>query len=331
MSLRIIKAGVMDTIQDAGRYGFRHLGINPAGSMDQYAMRIANILVGNKPGEPVIELHFPASAIFFEQPALIAITGGDFTPTVNAENIPLLQPVLINRFGILQFEGMRSGSRAYVAIRGGLKISKWLNSYSTHLRAIAGGFNGRILAKDDEIGISQLDESYIRAIEKKEFLVFPWKADNKNDQSASNEILILPGNEWDLLTNESKDKFLGQTYTITANSDRMGYRLDSKELLSVLSNQDMISSAVSFGTVQLLPDGKLIVLMADHQATGGYPKLAHVISAHHSRLAQMKAGDRFNFSITDLQDAEDMFIAQQQHLIQLENGCRYRLEQFLKS
>jgi len=330
MSLRIIKAGVMDTVQDAGRYGFRHLGINPSGAMDQYAMRLANILVGNKPDEAVLELHFPAASIFFEQPALIAITGADFTPTINAENIPLYQPILINRFGILQFEGIRSGARTYVSIRGGLTLTRWLNSFSTHLRANAGGYKGRSLAKDDEIDTPEPEPLLSKTLEKKEFLVFPWKVDPQNDQYKMREVFVLPGNEWDLLTNESKDKFLEQDYTITLNSDRMGYSLESTQSLAVVSKKEIISSAVSFGTVQLLPDGKLVVLMADHQATGGYPKLAHVISAHHSRLAQLKAGDSIHFQITELSQAEEMLFDQQQHLLQLENGCRYRLEQFLK-
>lgn len=118
------------------------------------------------------------------------------------------------------------------------------------------------------------------------------------------------------------------SFVITNQSDRMGYRLNNLPL-PVMSNEEVISSGVSFGTVQLLPDGKLIILMADHQTTGGYPRVAHVISAHHSRLAQMKAGDKMHFQLTDQQTAEELLIKQQLHLRQLQNACKFRLEEFL--
>lgn len=320
----------MDTIQDAGRYGYRYLGINPSGAMDHYALSVANFLTGNSSNDAVIELHFPAASVFFEQPALIAITGADFSPTINAEEVPMYQPILINKFGILQFEGFKKGARAYLAVSGGLNISKWLNSFSTHLRASAGGLNGKGLQKDDEIPLNGLNESYKRILGKEEFIVLPWKADDVKNENTDNEILVLPGNEWGLLSNQAKDDFLNQSYTITINSDRMGYRLDTKQPLFSESKSEMISSAVSFGTVQLLPDGKLIVLMADHQATGGYPKLAHVITAHHSKLAQMKAGDKFHFGITSIEKAEEMMIERYTHLGQLQNGCKYRLQNFIE-
>jgi antagonist of KipI len=109
----------------------------------------------------------------------------------------------------------------------------------------------------------------------------------------------------------------------------MGYRLKGKSL-SAVTTEEVISSAVDFGTVQLLPDGHLILLMADHQTTGGYPRIAHVISAHHSRMAQLKPGEKIRFRITDLQMAEDLLIRQEQHLLQLQNACSFRLLEFFK-
>jgi antagonist of KipI len=328
MSLRIIKAGVLDTVQDAGRYGYRHLGINPTGVMDKYAMQVANILVGNSPAEAVIEMHFPPASFFFEQPALIALSGADFRPTLNADEIPVLQPILVNKFGILQFEAMNKGARAYLSIRGGLKIAPWLNSCSTHLKASAGGYQGRNLLKDDEIGFNPLEAPFMNELEKKEFRVLPWKADDRWSENNNREVLVLPGNEWDMLTEQSKRQFRQQSFTITPGSDRMGYRLNAGPLATI-SNEEVVSSAVDCGTVQLLPDGKLILLMADHQTTGGYPRVAHVIAAHHSRVAQMKGGDKIRFAITEQQTAEDMMIQQQQHLQQLQNACSFRLQQYL--
>jgi antagonist of KipI len=329
MSLRIIKAGVLDTIQDRGRYGYQHLGINPTGVMDKLSAQIGNILVGNPSKQAVIEIHYPASDFFFEEPALIAITGADFSPHVNADPIPCLQPLLISKYSILQFYGVKKGARAYLAIQGGFDIPQWLNSYSTHVKANAGGFKGRALQKYDEIALASVyDLSSL--LGKKEFHVLPWKADANWEGATVNEkeILVLPGNEWDWFTDQSKQQFQQQSFTIGSQSDRMGYRINA-EKLSVQINEEMISSAVSFGTVQLLPDGQLTILMADHQTSGGYPRVAHVISAHHSRLAQLKAGEMLQFKLTDLQTAEELFIKQQQHLLQLQNACQFRLDEFL--
>jgi antagonist of KipI len=327
MNLRVIKPGVFDTVQDMGRYGWQHLGINPGGAMDKLSAQVANILVGNETNEAVIEIHFPASAFFFEQPSLVAVSGADFSASVNGEEIPCRRPVLVSKYSILQFHRIENGARAYLAVHGGLDILPWLNSFSTLLKANAGGYNGRVLQKDDEIAFrTTVDLSALLA--KKEFEVLPWRADNDWGNNNTDEILVLPGNEWNRLNDQSKEKFFEQGFLITNHSDRMGYHLKSKPL-STVTNEEVVSSAVSFGTVQLLPDGQLIVLMADHQTTGGYPRIAHVISAHHSRLAQMKPGEQFTFRFTDQQTAEELIIKQQQHLLQLQNACKFKLDSLL--
>lgn len=327
MNLRIIKPGVQDTIQDMGRYGWQHLGINPGGVMDKMSAAIANILVGNKQGEAVIELHFPAAAFFFEQPALIALSGADFSASVNGEEVPSLCPILLNKFSILQFHRVEKGARAYLAIHGGLHVAPWLNSSSTHLKAGVGGYKGRVLQKDDEIGFGkQVDFSSL--VGKKEFEILPWRAHTDWGDDPEKEIMVLQGNEWNWLKEKARNEFTQHAFAITNQSDRMGYRLKS-EPLATHNGQEVISSAVNFGTVQLLPDGQLIVLMADHQTTGGYPRIAHVISAHHSRLAQVKAGESIRFRFTDQQTAEELFMKQQRHLLQLQNACSFKLEELL--
>jgi len=332
MSIKIIKAGIQDTIQDLGRYGHQHLGINPAGAMDKYAMQVANILAGNKTDEAVIEMHFPASVFMFTQPALIALGGAGFSASINGEPVPNLHSIIVGKNDVLQFLKPINGARAYLAVRGGFVIQKWMNSYSTHMKANSGGYKGRALQKDDEVLLRQ---PLYFSLKLNDFTVLPWQADvnflsgstmGSNDQK---EIFVLPGNEWERLTTESKENFLMTSFVITNQSDRMGYRLNNIPL-PVMTNEEIISSGVSFGTVQLLPDGKLIILMADHQTTGGYPRIAHVISAHHSKMAQMKAGDKIHFRLTDQQTAEELFIKQHQHLQQLKNACTFRLEQFFK-
>ena len=138
----------------------------------------------------------------------------------------------------------------------------------------------------------------------------------------------MQGSEWDWLDKASQEKFLKNPFFISPNSDRMGYRLASEPLHSA-TKTELVSSAVNFGTIQLLPDGQLIILMADHQTTGGYPRLGNIISAQLSTLAQMKAGDKIQFKFTDHQVAENLILKQQQHLMQLEIACKLRLENYI--
>lgn len=323
MSVSIIKAGVLDTIQDLGRYGHQHLGINPSGAMDKYSMQVANALVGNKPGEAVIEMHFPASVFLFSKPATIAVAGGDFSASINSDPVPHLHPLIVCKNDVLQFHKPVSGARAYLAVAGGFALTPWLNSYSTHLKAGVGGFQGRALRKNDELFFRK---EFNHTIKKNGYTVLPWQADTGFGDTQK-EINVLQGTEWNRLTTGSKENFTMTSFVITQQSDRMGYRLNNIPM-PVMTNEELISTAVSFGTVQLLPDGKLIILMADHQTTGGYPRVAYVISAHHSRLAQLQPGDKIRFRFTSQLKAEELFMKQQQHLLQLQNACKFRLEEY---
>lgn len=326
MSLRIIKGGIQDTIQDLGRFGFQHLGINPGGAMDKLSAQIANALVGNRTDDAVIEMHFPAAEIFFEHPALIAISGADFMASVNGDEVPCLHPIAVSKYSILQFYRLRTGARVYLSVRGGFDIPEWYNSYSTNLKAGAGGFKGKTLQKDDEIHIrAHADPGGL--LGKKEYHIFPWKA-SMNWNGEEENILVVAGNEWNKLTSKSKDRFLQKPFLITNQSDRMGYRLHGKAL-TMKKDQELVSSAVCFGTIQLLPEGQPIVLMADHQTTGGYPRIAHVISAHHSRMAQLRVGESLQFEMTDQLNAEKLLLKQHHHLLQLQNACKFRLEEVL--
>ncbi|HET9823980.1 MAG TPA: biotin-dependent carboxyltransferase family protein [Chitinophagaceae bacterium] len=328
MSLKIIKAGVFDTIQDLGRYGFQHLGINPGGAMDRFAAQAVNTLLGNNIHESVIELHFPSSIFLFEKEAMIAIGGGDFTATINGEDIPLWQPIVIAKNSLLQFQKWKQGARCYLALREKLKIDKWLNSYSTNVKAAAGGFNGRALQKDDLIQYKEKND-YAVLLHDNDFLTLPWKADVLWTDAPINRIAVTQGHEWDWLGEEAKSKFLTAPFTIGSLADRMGYRLQST--LQAIRRDDLVSSVVSFGTIQLLPNGELIILMADHQTTGGYPRIGHVVSAHLPILAQKQPGDKIYFRLTEQQNAEELLLAQNQHLRQLQDACKLRLDKFFRT
>ncbi len=326
MSLKISKAGILDTIQDMGRFGYQQLGINLTGTMDKYAAAMTNILVGNKMNEAVIEMHFPAPAILFEEPTVIALSGADFNATINGRPIPIDHPVIVNADTLLQFQSIKSKNRCYLAIRGGMKLSKWLNSYSTNLKAEAGGFCGRRLMKDDVIELNDISD--LKLNNETDFKILNWQANEDFGMQRTEELMVIQGSEWNWLDDISRQKFLKNPFFISPNSDRMGYRLAS-ECLQTVTKTELVSSAVGFGTIQLLPDGQLIILMADHQTTGGYPRLGNVISVHLPLLAQMKAGDMLRFKFTDHETAEDLLLKQQQHLTQLEIACKLRLEKYI--
>lgn len=326
MNLIITRAGIHDTIQDKGRLGFRHLGINAGGVMDKAAAAMTNSLVGNDFDEAVIEMHFPASEFLFTQPALIAIGGADFSATINGKSVPNLHPVLVNSQSVLQFKQSISGARAYLAVWGGFNVSKWLNSYSTNLQVAAGGYNGRRLLSNDRLSCNSIEHTG-EILVQNDFSVLPWFASNADEYVYNEPMLVLPGNEWGHLSASSQNIFAEQPFIISRQADKMGYQLQG-ESLTAENKSELLSTAVSFGTMQLLPNGQLILLMADHQSTGGYPRIAHVISAHHSRLAQMKPGESIRFQFTELQIAETLFFKQQQDLQQLQNACKLKLEEF---
>ncbi|MES2327975.1 MAG: biotin-dependent carboxyltransferase family protein [Bacteroidota bacterium] len=326
MSLHIIKHGLLDLVQDAGRYGYQHLGINPGGVMDSIAMRVANILVGNDPSEAVIEMHFPAAEIEFEETVLIALAGADFSASVDGKEIPALTPVVIQKASVLHFGKKQNGARIYLATHGGFAADEWLGSYSTHTKVKAGGFEGRALQKNDRITLKEKKQPALAA--EQTVQIFPWRA-NVSDMYRKDSFRFIPGNEYWSLDETSKHKLGKETFVISRENDRMGYRLGAVSL-QMMATTELISTAVARGTMQLLPDGQLIILMADHQTTGGYPRVGHIITADISSLAQMQAGEKFTLEHVTLADAENLLLKQQMDLQQLQNACNFRLQEYLR-
>lgn len=312
MPIKFIRPGLFTTVQDLGRPGYRSMGISPGGAMDTFAAIAANLLVGNEEWSPVIEMHFPAPAILFGEEAVVSITGADFGVQVDDQPAASWQTLVIARNQLLSFPKNRYGSRAYLAIRGGLNLAPWLNSFSTHCSAVAGGYHGRALKKDDNIGLLQS-----RSPGPVNILTTPAEAIDRAYQPAS-LIRCIPGPEWGLLPEASRSMFSDMVFTVTAQSDRMGYRLLA-DSLAMNNPFSMISSPVDFGTVQLLPNGQLIVLMADHQTTGGYPRIAGVITADLPRTAQLPIHSTFRFEVTNLETASEALFSMAAMLEPLKN------------
>ena len=329
MAFSIIKPGLLDTIQDTGRHGFGNWGISPGGAMDSYAAQVANLLVGNSNEEGVIEIHFPGPQILFEQNTLIAITGADFSPTINDEIIPRWQPVVVRKNTVLHFPTLVQGSRCYLSVHGGYCIKKWLNSYSTSLKAGAGGWGGMPLKKGDELPFNE-NTIYFAGLLKEEsnFEVLPWRVNTDKVYQFPHEVGFIPGHEWSLLSASSQTAFLENNFLIHPSSDRMVYQLKGSAL-DLERPLELVSSAVSFGTVQLLPDGQLIVLMADHQTTGGYPRIAHVITAHLPKLAQLRPSDVIQFKHIDMETAGQWLVSRQKELHILQRSCMDHLNEMV--
>ncbi len=267
--------------------------------MDRTAVRLINTLLGNDAGEAVLEMHFPAPQIIFEANAVAAIGGADFAPTLDGQRLENWRPFIVKKGSVLKFTGKITGNRAYLALKGGFKTDEWLGSASTNLAVGIGGFKGHKLEHGDSIPIKAKVKSK--------------KA--KADYRISNSLIphysrfptvrILPGAEFEFLSERGREMLLHQDFTISTNSNRMGFRLTG-EPITLAEPCESISSAVDFGTIQLLPDGQLIVLMADHQTAGGYPRIGHVITRDLPLMAQLGANDKVAFHLVKTADAENL-------------------------
>lgn len=316
MSILINKPGILTTVQDAGRNGYRRFGINPNGAMDAVAARLINILLGNSDCEAVLETHFPASEIAFQENALFALGGADFNAKLSGESLENWKPYYAEKGSVLKFTEKVFGSRVYLSVKGGFAIEKWLGSASTNLTAKIGGLAGRKLQKGDELKFkvqsSKLKAQNIRISDS----LIPF-------YSSFPTVRIIAGAEFDSLTAFGEQSFKKQIFTVSQNSDRMGFRLNGEPLF-LIDNKELVSSAVNFGTIQLLPDGQLIVLMADAQTSGGYPRIAHVIETDLPPVAQLGANDRIAFQLITIEEAENILMEFNVNLNFLRVACKFR-------
>lgn len=323
MSIEIIKPGLFCTIQDGGRKGYQHLGINPGGAMDKVAMQVANLLIQNNPDEALLEFFYPAPVLQFNEPTFIALSGADFGATINEIAIPIHQPIFVPAKATLRFTKKIKGHIGYLAIQGGLELNEWLNSFSTNTRVAAGGLDGRTLMKGDLIAYRNKTSSLK---ETEQLQVLPWKADTKGLYQTE-RFRYLPGREFSLLNQASQQFMTKAEFTIHTDSDRMGYRLKGP-LLQLKKPMELISSGVTNGTLQLLPNGQCIVLLADHQTTGGYPRIAHIIQADIPSLVQQSPGTSIELAPVNMETAEKINKQQIQYLQQLKNACTLQLHAY---
>ena len=306
MTLEVLAAGLQTTVQDLGRLGYRHLGVGVAGALDCYSARVANLLVGNPENSALLEIALHGPRLRFRQAARIAITGADVDAHSDGVAIHGWRQVDLPAGCELVIGQCRRGARAYLAIAGGVQVTKVLGSACTDLRARLGGVDGRCLAAGD---ILALGAAVVPNVD--EAAIASWWVNREPDLdfNHSGPIRLLPGREPVV----PPAALCANSWRVSAQSNRQGLRLQGAAL-TLADSTDRLSEPVAPGTVQLPPDGQPIVLLAEAQTIGGYPRIGHVISCDLPRLAQLRAGDTLRFETIDAAAAQALACAQRHRL-----------------
>lgn len=327
MTVKVLHPGLLTTIQDLGRYGSQKYGVIVSGAMDSYSLRVANLLVGNDEGEGALEITLFGTTLYFEKDSLISITGGDLLTTIDGKNAPMWRPILIRKGSILKFKSAIKGSRAYLAFAGGISTPKVMESKSTYLRAGIGGFQGRALQKEDTFECGNLNELNHLLVQQLENLNghFTWAVNYSAliNLKPSQTIRVLKGTEFNRFDNNSQQTLFNEPYTITTQADRMGYRLEGPTL-SLAEPFELLSESVTYGTIQVPPNGQPIILMADRQTTGGYPKIGQVISADLPSLAQLQPTSTIQFKEVTHEEAIMELLKKEKIIDEIKMAIHYK-------
>ena len=311
MGIVIENPGILTTVQDEGRFGYQQFGVSPAGSMDTKSFYIANILAGNDRSEGALEMTFQGATMRFEKDNIIAITGADMSPNIDGTPVPMYQAVLIHAGSVLTL-GMTNGNgcRAYVAFAGGLAIAKVMGSKATLMRNELGGMDGRKLEKGDKIGFAA-PMTNLPNMETRKLVpeTFPKK---------ELTLRVVRGPQDYEFTEEECRKFFWYGAKISNEFDRMGCRLEREEPLHHIGDGNIITDGISFGSIQVPPNGQPIIMLADRQSTGGYTKIGSVISVDLPLLTQSMAGYKVRFVEVSIKLAQDLYIRRLNELDNLE-------------
>lgn len=321
MSITVLKPGLLTTVQDLGRFGYQQDGLVVSGALDATALRTANLLVGNPETAAGLELTLRGPGLRFAAEALLALTGADLGATIGGQPVPLGRPVAVRAGTVLAFDKPLASGRAWLAVAGGVAVPPVLGSRATYLRAALGGLAGRALRTGDELPVGEWPATahqlfdLLKPTTGASWAVARWHIDQRPLVRPGTPLLVraLPGPEYAQFSPASQQAFWAEPFAVTTAADRMGARL-SGPLLERVQGTELLSSAVTFGTVQVPAGGQPIVLLADSQTTGGYPRLAQVITADRGRLAQALPGTQLHFVPVTLAEAQALYLAQEQRL-----------------
>lgn len=321
MGIRVLKAGMLTTVQDLGRNGYQSQGFSVAGVMDVRSFKIANLLLDNPENEAVLEFTLIGPTLQFTSDTIIAITGGDFQPTINGEPAPMYTALYMKRGDILKFGSARTGSRGYIAFSSYLDIPVVMGSRCTNLKSKIGGYKGRKLKDEDYIGF-RIKRRYLPY-----FLSRKLDLDEFDEEEVTLRVVMGPQN--DMFTKQGIHTLLSESYTVTSDFDRMGCRLEGPFIASK-NGSDIISDGIAFGSIQVPAHGKPIVLLADRQTTGGYAKIATVATVDIPKLVQRKTEHKIRFKAITVEEAQKLYLEEEEQYVamrsQIHTPCKEVLD-----
>lgn len=286
--MRIIEVqtpGLFTTVQDLGRPGFGPIGVSPSGAADSIALRLGNLVVGNPEGAAALEFTLLGGSFLFPDGAVLTLTGSDFGATIQGQPVPPWTMVEAAPGATLRVGHTRSGARCYLCVRGGIVVPLFLGSSSTHVLSGLGGFEGRPLRKRDvlPIGPEPLTPPKRRLL-----------LDALSRFEPGKVLRVTDGPQSDMFPESCRSQFFGSVYRVGEESNRVGLRLQGAPL-GVPTSGRMITEGVALGSIQLPPGGQPVILFVEQQTTGGYPKIANVISADLASIGQLRPGDEIRF------------------------------------
>jgi antagonist of KipI len=326
--IEIAKPGMLTTIQDIGRWGFQSRGVPVAGPMDPYSHRMANALVANTIDAATLEVTLLGPELQFDDERVVAIAGAEFEVALDGGTAPACAPFTVHAGSRLRFGRRLSGTRAYVAVSGGIATSSVLGSRSTHLISGMGGIGGRPIKAGDRLPLgpprlpgrrersrapARLKAGATTAI----IVARGFSRAFDDGPHAAARVRVLAGPQVEYFSPGALEQLQSAPYVISAKSDRMGFRLEGP-VLEHSRGADIISDATPLGVLQVPASGQPILLMADRQTTGGYPKIATVITADLAVAGQLGPGDAIRFTVCATRDAIAALIAQERALMALE-------------
>lgn len=308
--IEVLRPGLSTSVQDLGRNGYQQFGMVVAGAADTFALQIGNILVGNKRGAAGIEVVLMGPKLKFLKDTVIAICGANLSPDIDGNPIPLWKSYVVYEGQILSFGRPVTGSYAYIAVSGGIQTPEIMGSRSTYTKARIGGLNGQFLVKGDVLPAGEpiLNNSG-RQLQPN---LVP-------DYDKPRKIRVILGPDDKAFTSEGIRTFLTGTYKKTPQTDRMGTRLSGPEIAHE-GEADIISDAIFPGTIQVPANGQPIILLADRQPTGGYTRIATVISEDIPRVAQIQPGKELAFEAVSLELAQRLYLRREKLLKLLSNS-----------
>jgi antagonist of KipI len=309
VSIRVLRAGLLTTVQDLGRRGHQRDGVPVSGAMDPVALRLANLLAGNDEGAAGLEVTLDGPRLAFDAEAIVAVGGADLQARVDGRRLRPWRAARVPAGGTLEFGGWRAGCRAYVAVGGGIDVAPVLGSRSTYLLARFGGLAGRPLRRGDVLSTGPQRPGSSATLAGRAIAPSARPA-------YGGPVRLIPGAHLDLLTPDARARLFDAEFRVTPKSDRMGYRLAGPPL-ALAAPVELLSAGVAFGTVQLPPGADPIVLMADRQTTGGYPRLGEVATVDLPAMAQLRPGDAVRFAPISLGEAQALYLERERTIAAL--------------